>query len=162
LSASKQVIDARRCIRIHKYCCLSAASKIDWCTALCICIHTYGCLSASESDLMQAYVYACTHTAVWALARVPQIDASWCIRIDKCNLHAYTSTMYTHAQRTAVWALARVIDASWCTCIHKVLLFEVIDASWCIYIYVIDASQFARALRCKNVCLLFVLHRAML
>ncbi len=39
--------------------------------------------------------------------------ASW-------HLHAYTS----NAQRTAVWALARVIDASWCICIRKVLLFE--------------------------------------
>jgi hypothetical protein len=33
-------------------------------------------LSASESGLMQAYVYACTRTAVSALARVPRIDAS--------------------------------------------------------------------------------------
>jgi hypothetical protein len=74
LSASKQVMDASWCIRMHnKYGCLSAASKIDWCTALCICIHTYGCLSASESGLMQAYVYACTRTAVWVLGRVV-----WC------------------------------------------------------------------------------------
>jgi hypothetical protein len=128
--------------------------------------------------LMQAYVYACTRMAVSALARVPRIDARWCIHIDKCNLHAYTSTIYTHAQRTAVWALARVIDASWCICIHKVLLFEVIDASWCIYIYAswewlmqVNSQEFcvvktcvcclcSTGLCCKNTFLVCMFHRA--
>ena len=137
---------------MHTYGCFSASkSATDWCKLMYTyrqvqftriykynvytCI-TYSCLGTSKSDwcklmhtyrqvqftrIYKYYVYACTTYSCLGASK-----SDWC------------KLMYMHTQSTAVWAITRVIDASWCICMHEVQLFKVIDASWCTYI---DASR---------------------
>ena len=111
---------------------------------------------------MQADVYACTSADAWVLVRV--IDASWCTCMHKYNAYACTSAavwsgwcrlMYMHARallfenwrvwlmqvnvyaykRTAVWPLARVVDASWCIRMHKCGCLSASESDWCKLMY---------------------------
>ena len=120
-------------------------------------------------------VYACTSADAWGLVRVT--DASWCICMHKYNAYACTSAavwsgwcrlMYMHTQallyehwrvrlmqvnvyaykHTAVWALARVVDASWCIRMHKCGCLSASESDWCKLMYMHAQVQCIRMHKC--------------
>jgi hypothetical protein len=70
---------------------------------------------ASESMYMHTQVQM--HAQIWLM----QVNVYACIKFGclSASKSGWCKPMYTHAQSTAVWALARVIDAGQCICLHK-------------------------------------------
>ncbi len=129
LSASKQVMDASWCIRMHKkYGCLSA-NESDGCTHMYTHAQSMAVWALASKWWMHADVYACTSTAVCALAKV--IDA---------QLYTYAYT------RMAVWVLGRVVDASLCICMHTYGCLSASESArdWCKLMYTHRQVQFTR------------------